>query len=529
MARYRKPGQKNVRAMTHNRPPTCYATQVTEPLLEDVFKTGGVPTHTFVKPQEYTKLLVSLRSPGRGLIIEGPSGIGKTTAVEKALSDLNFESSVTKLTARKPDDVEYIMNLPTMGDSGVVIVDDFHRLPRDARTELADFLKVLADTEDTGTKLIVVGINRAGQRLLETAHDLVNRVDIIPFEANPEHKVQELIAKGEHALNIKINIADGIIREARGSFYIAQMLCHEVCIRSEITERQDTERTTEVSLESVRSDVWQRLSLVFDQRCRDFCRGTKMKKQGRAPYLHILKWLATGTEWTLNLREEKKRHISMEGSVGQVVDKGFLRQLMDGNPDIQKVLHFDEHSTHITVNDPQFMFYIRNIPWRTFARDLGFVSVNFRNRYDFALSFSGADRELAQAIATALMEAETEVFYDFNEQHRILAEDIEEYLRPIYESEAAFIICILSQSYPERIWTRFESDAFRSRLVEGAVIAIRFKGEPASVFDKTGRYGSLQYDPEQERGPQVERMVATLLRKLEESRDVAKLTTENEK
>jgi MoxR-like ATPase len=58
------------------------------PLLEEVFKTSGVPTFTFVEPSEYTKLLVRLRTPGRGVVIEGPSGIGKTSAVETALKDL---------------------------------------------------------------------------------------------------------------------------------------------------------------------------------------------------------------------------------------------------------------------------------------------------------------------------------------------------------------------------------------------------------------------------------------------------------
>ena len=50
------------------------------PQVEEVFKTNGVPTHTFVRPKEYLQLQVGLRTPGRGVVIEGPSGIGKTTA-----------------------------------------------------------------------------------------------------------------------------------------------------------------------------------------------------------------------------------------------------------------------------------------------------------------------------------------------------------------------------------------------------------------------------------------------------------------
>ena len=78
------------------------------PYLEEVFKTNGVPTHTFVEPVEYRDLLLNLRTPGRGLVIEGPSGIGKTTAVETALKELGISTSVTKLSARNQDHVEYI-------------------------------------------------------------------------------------------------------------------------------------------------------------------------------------------------------------------------------------------------------------------------------------------------------------------------------------------------------------------------------------------------------------------------------------
>lgn len=56
--------------------------------LEEVFKMNGLPTVTFVPPSEYQALLVALRTPGRGIVVEGPSGIGKTTAVSKALEQL---------------------------------------------------------------------------------------------------------------------------------------------------------------------------------------------------------------------------------------------------------------------------------------------------------------------------------------------------------------------------------------------------------------------------------------------------------
>jgi hypothetical protein len=137
-----------------------------------------------------------------------------------------------KLTARKTADVEYIQALPTLGDVGLVIVDDFHKLPDGTKEQLADYLKTLADSSNAGTKIVVIGIRKAGESLISFASDLMNRIDVITFENNPEFKVRELIEKGEQALNTKINVADEIVSAAHGSFYIAQLLCHEACILS---------------------------------------------------------------------------------------------------------------------------------------------------------------------------------------------------------------------------------------------------------------------------------------------------------
>lgn len=491
---------------------------MSSPLLEEVFKTSGVPTYTFVEPKEFPDLLLNLRTSGRGLVIEGPSGIGKTTAVETALQRVGLSGQVTKLSARRPADVEYIEHLPSLGRVGVVIVDDFHKLNPTVRAALADYMKTLADEESKGVKLIVVGITSAGRSLISFAHDLVNRLDIIPFESNPDEKVMALITQGSAALNISLDVADEIVSAAQGSFYVAQMLAREVCKRAERLERSDTPQTVEVSFESVKADVWERLAQVFRPRCTAFCRGTKMKKEGRAPYLHILRWLSEGTEWTLSLREAIRSHPELRGSVSQVVDKGYLAELLDNDADMSAVMHYEPVAEQLTVEDPQFIFFIRNIPWRQFANDLGFMAVEFPHRYDFALSFAGSDRDVAERLFRRLADAEVEVFYDRNEQHRILASDVEEYLRPIYQSEARFVVVLLGPQYPAKLWTKFESDQFRDRLGRDSVIPIWFSNAPLGIFDTTRKYGGLTLDRDGPLDSQIDTFAQLLLKKLGESR-----------
>lgn len=486
--------------------------------LEEVYKVGGVPTHTFVEPEEYARLKVALRTPGRGVVVEGPSGIGKTTAIERALDALGLAKDVPRLSPRRKEDVEYIEHLPTLGNVGAVIVDDFQKLSDASRAALADYLKALADEERAGVKLILVGINNAGQHLIHFAQDLVNRIDIIRFESNPNNKVEELLTKGEAALNISLNVRDDVVKAARGSFYLAQMLAHAVCIKAGILETQLDKHTTAVSFEGVKAEVWDRLALSFRPRCERFCRGAKMKSAGRAPYLHILRWLAQSGEWLISLPHAMRANPDLKGSVGQVVEKGYLAGIVNGDDELRAVLHYDEHSRQLIVEDPQFLFFLRNVPWKQFAADIGFLSLDFQSQYDFALSFAGPNRAVALAIAEALREHEVEVFYDHYEQHRILAEDVEEYLRPIYNSEAQFVIPLLSQDFPKRIWTKFESDAFRERFKSGAVIPVWYSDAPPGMFDESRKYGGLTYDPTGDMDAQASSLADLLVRKLGEAR-----------
>lgn len=89
------------------------------------------------------------------------------------------------------------------------------------------------------------------------------------------------------------------------------------------------------------------------------------------------------------------------------------------------------------------------------------------------------------------MDAYISVFYDFNEQAEILGRDIAEYLRPIYQSDAQFVIPLLTAAYPERVWAKFESEHFRQRFGSGNVIPVVFGDAPPGIFDRSRDVGGL--------------------------------------
>jgi Holliday junction resolvasome RuvABC ATP-dependent DNA helicase subunit len=255
-------------------------------LLEEVFRLSGIPTHTFVEPMRYQEIKIAIRTPGRCLVLEGPSGIGKTTTVTKILNELSNSGaagSFTTLSARQADDVEYIQALPDMDDVGNVIIDDFHRLDDTTKARLSDRMKVLADNESPRSKLILIGINKAGQQLVKFAHDLGLRVDVFRLESNPDEKIREMIALGELALNVTIKNKDILAERAQGSFQIAQLLSHRLCTMSGIGESQANRKLVDLSMDVVIEEVMVDLGRLYKETALAFARGSKLRREGRAP------------------------------------------------------------------------------------------------------------------------------------------------------------------------------------------------------------------------------------------------------
>ena len=489
---------------------------MSNPRLEEVYKISGIPSYTFVEPVEYNKIIVSLRSPGRGMVIEGPSGIGKTVAIMKALNEIGISEITLKLSARKRDDVKKIETIIGQSDLGTVLIDDFHKLSTELKERIADFLKTLADEEKQDTKIVIIGINRAGDTLIKFARDLMNRIDIIRFETNPQEKIKELIEKGEQALNIEIASKNDIVTESHGSFYLAQMLTHEICLNGNILEHCNQRQIVSVSLEVIKQIVYERQSLAFKDITTRFATGPRLRKDGRAPYFHVLYWLANSDSWSISIDEEIRKNPDHRGSVQQIIQKGYLEDFINKNPDFSEVINYESSTNILTVEDPQFIFYLRNIIWNKFAKQLGYRNIYFESKYDFALSFAGKDRKIAEMIFDGLTENEIEVFYDKNEEHRILAQNIEDYLGPIYKSEAKYVVCLLSPNYPERIWAKFESEQFKDRFGTHSVIPIIFKNSPLGMFDPISKVGSICFDPSEDVESQLNTIVELLIKKLDD-------------
>ena len=75
--------------------------------------------------------------------------------------------------------------------------------------------------------------------------------------------------------------------------------------------------------------------------------------------------------------KQKPEH---RGSVSQIVDKGYLADHISKNPELQDVIHFDSQTKELSIEDPKFVYYIRNILWSKFCQKIGYGSVEFDTR-----------------------------------------------------------------------------------------------------------------------------------------------------
>lgn len=485
--------------------------------MEDVFKVSGVPSLTYVKPTEYTRLKIAMRTKGKGVIVEGPSKIGKTSSVKKVIAEIDSEytAPISNLSARDPQHRETIADLPGQTDLGIVVIDDFHRLDADVRESIADFMKLLADEERDDSKIVVVGINKVGQSLLSLAPDLAGRIDVIRLGVNPNEKVAELVKNGCLALNINVTAIEEIVEASRGSFNLAQMLCFEACVINEVEETRQDELIIDSSFTKIRETVIDQLANSFQKKAELFATGKRLRREGRAPYLQILRWLAMSDEWTIDLDREMAQHPSLRPSVSQVVEKGHLKEhLQKNSSQLDSLLHYDAETRVLAVEDPQFFFFISNLGWAKFSQRLGYLDLDFSTKYDFALSFAGDDRPLAELVARRLQDSEIGVFYDFDEQANILGTDVETYLAPIYRSEATFIVPIMGKEYPNRIWTRFESDQFAVRFGDNRVIPVWVEGGEPGIFDITNKVGGKHIYSSRSLEEQADELVELLVIKI---------------
>lgn len=442
--------------------------------LGDVFKTVGLPPYTYVKPKHFGEVRADITQPGKHLLIEGPSGIGKTCVVFKVFEELRWENGREfKYIGCRDENAEEVVDeflkLTAEGgapDPRVLVVDDFHLLPSRKRTEIGSVLKRLSDRsfeQAEPPKVILIGIPTTGVSLLSEAYDLGPRLGSYSLTRASDSEIDKLISEGEQALAVLFEDRDVLLSESAGNFWLAQYVCNKVCAIEQIFETQDDPRILTFDILGIRSRLMAELTQRYLPIAKTFAKGKKWRPGGNKPYLEILLAICKIPDSVVTF-EQLLQVVSERRRPGIKAVRPRISEVIF-NPtkeiDLRSQIAFETDSG-FSIEDPLFRYFLTNLDIELLFRDLGIEESTVENGrlypYDIGFSFAGEARMIVELVNAEMKAEDVITFYDFDQQAILLAADLQDVLAKVYAESCRYYLVFMDKHYREKVWTRFEKD-----------------------------------------------------------------------
>jgi len=131
-------------------------------------------------------------------------------------------------------------------------------------------------------------------------------------------------------------------------------------------------------------------------------------------------------------------------------------------------------------------------------------------KHDFAISFAGEIREIAEQIANLLTERGVRVFYDRYSEGDMLGKKLSTYFHKKYGRDTRYVIILISKEYPQKDWTNLELSIARDeakKRKEEFILPIRL--DDTKILGIHDDIGFIDF---REKG--IERTINILLEKL---------------
>jgi hypothetical protein len=442
--------------------------------LADVFKTVGLPPYTYVKPPYYGEVRADISQPGRHLLIEGPSGIGKTCVTFKVFEELGWknDSRYSYISCRDVDGhkrIEAFFEAAAKGQipkPALIVVDDFHLLTASRRAEIGSLLKRMSDRafeHSDPPKAILIGIPTTGVSLLSDAYDLGPRLATYVISRASDAEIDRLISEGESALNVLFEDRDVLLSESAGNFWLAQYVCNKVCATHEVFETQKDAKILTFDLLSIRQRLMTELTQRYLPIAKTFAKGKKWRPGGNKPYLEVLLALCKLPESVvtfdkvLNVVPERRRPgiKAVRARIAEVIHDSAK------GTDLRKQVAF-EPDAGFSIEDPLFRYFLTNLEPKRLYQELGIEDATVEKgrmySYDLGFSFSGECRRIVEAMNAEMKAEDVITFYDYDQQAFLLALDLEKTLARVYSESCRYYLVFLDKHYREKVWTKYEKD-----------------------------------------------------------------------
>lgn len=368
-----------------------YRPGIVRPELQEVFTTVGLPKFTYIEPTIYRRFSQAVRTPGKHIVLEGTSGVGKTCLVFRVLAELGYVPNLgfIYISAREDNSANRILSLlrspSSPGMPNVVFIDDVHILQSDIRHELADQLKLMSDgvfINQAARKCILAGIPTAASGLLANAVDLGPRLATFKLGMATDKQLDTLIHEGEERLAVRFRDHDVIIKESNGSFYLCQFICHKICFSKDILEAQAEAIILHYQIEDVRSELMKELHNRYIPYTLQFCKGGNNKVEKKSGYIALLASLTRIPKSVIHLNEILLDAGPYSPSVSKVLDG--LRDMLNSekaDSGLSRLVHYDDSIETFSIENPAFRYYLNNLSIREVLDTLGLHDTDFEAHY----------------------------------------------------------------------------------------------------------------------------------------------------
>ena len=458
---------------------------ITTLMLEEVFRTEGVPEFTFVPPPNYNEIFLDVRRPGKPVVLEGQSGTGKTTCIRRIITELSDGTATEYLTARDATHISRIEAVVANQSPGRFVIDDFHRLAQHLQEQIADVAKLAAEVDGSNLpKLVIIGINQVGSELIQLVPDIAKRTGIHKIAPGTSGDISKLISAGCERLNITIEGADGIYGETRGDYWLTQQICQSICGAANITKTVEVMQTIGFTVAEVRQRVVDRLRSAYYPGVKEFCRGRRFRPSND-PYFKLLRAVGGQDSSIVDLNEMANSLEDVRGSINNIKERR-LEVLINSKPLVSRNFYYNSETKNFAIEDPALFYFIKHLDWNQLRQDCGFREDTRNFEFEVAFSFAGENRDLAEFLADSLTSLDVTVFYDGMFEANFLGKAWSQQFKEIFGNKSKFVVCILDKRHLEKIWPTFEREHFIPRIADESVIPIflddtKFPGIPQDL------------------------------------------------
>lgn len=375
----------------------------------DVFTPTKPAYYTFVERAEInTQLVDALMIPGKQLIVYGFSGSGKTTLLRNKLDELYdcyISTSCTKgmkldqlrrnafdqldkyyvdsKTHKKSNSVgasylamkaelsssketEYKRIIPIqlndqrlaefLGEANCCwVIEDFHKVEKSEKEELAQMMKVFMDMASTYKKVKIIAIGAVGtaKEVVEYDKEMKNRVAEIHVKLMTIDELSSIIKKGAELLNVSFpqDISNEITYYSNGLASLCHQMCLSMCFNNKIYSSSESfVRFRETDLQAAIKDYCDQNSETFKS---TFDKAKKLEKGRDIKTMEIFKIF-------INAKNGEATFESIYKSFHYINSKS-LRSILNKltSPDYGEILRYDKDGELYFLSNPFLKLFIQ--------------------------------------------------------------------------------------------------------------------------------------------------------------------------